>query len=132
MRLESICKQPLLARFTVLLALSGAPALAQGSDDCASATPISGYGTFAVNTTGATDSAQQSSSCTTAHSDVWFVYTATVTQLLPISLCNGTSADTVLAVYAGSGCPAPERADRRTAGRPAGARRVHARDAGRG
>src|SRR6187401_251444 len=105
MRIESLCKQPLLALVPLALALSGAPASAQGSNECATATPIAGYGTFAVDTTGATDSAQQTGACATAHSDVWFLYSATVTQLLPISLCGGTSADTVIAVYLGPGCP---------------------------
>jgi hypothetical protein len=104
MRIESICKQPLLALTPILLALSG-QVFAQGSNDCATATPIAGYGTFPVDTTGATDSVQQTGFCATAHKDVWFLYSATVTQLLPISLCGGTTADTILAVYPGSGCP---------------------------
>src|SRR5690349_2822870 len=107
MRIESFRKQPFLVLVPIVLALSGAPASAQGSNECATATPISGFGAFAVDTTGATDSAQQTGACATAHNDVWFVYSATVTQLLPISLCGGTSADTIIAVYPGSGCPLP-------------------------
>lgn len=51
-------------------ALLGAQAQAQGSDDCATATPISGTGSFAVNTVGSTDSPQQTGSCVTIHHDV--------------------------------------------------------------
>jgi hypothetical protein len=90
-----------------LLALGSAPAFAQGSNDCSSATPISGSGPFAVNTAGATDSPQQSGVCPTAHADVWFVWTAGATGSIDLSLCGGTGADTVAAVYSGSSCPAP-------------------------
>ncbi len=90
----------------VLLAGVSASAFAQGSDNCASATPIAGLGTFPVVTTGATDSAQQSGGCPLAHADVWFLWTATASQSVDISLCGGTGNDTVMAVYAGSSCPA--------------------------
>jgi hypothetical protein len=89
----------------LLLALSSSPAFAQGADNCASATPISGTGTFAVNTAGSSDSSQQSGACPVAHHDVWFRWTAGATQSVDLSLCGGASIDTVLAVYAGSSCP---------------------------
>jgi len=79
---------------------------AQGSNSCTTATAISGTGTFSVSTTGATDSAQQPSICPTIHRDVWFAWTATATQSMSLTTCGGTSADTVIAVYAGAGCPA--------------------------
>ncbi len=84
-----------------------AVAAAQGSNDCATATPISGLGTFAVNTTTATDSAQQSGTCPTAHRDVWFAWTATATNPVSIDTCGGVGVDSVIAVYSGSTCPAP-------------------------
>ncbi|MBK7642888.1 MAG: hypothetical protein IPJ19_07530 [Planctomycetes bacterium] len=90
---------------SVLLAFCAAPVFAQGTDNCASATAITGLGSFPVSTFGATDSAQQSGSCPTAHADVWFAWTATATQAVEVSLCGSTSADTVLAVYSGSSCP---------------------------
>jgi hypothetical protein len=90
----------------ILLALGGAPAFAQGANDCASATSIVGPGTFNVTTVGATDSTQQTGACPTAHCDVWFLWTASATQTMDVSLCGGTSADTVLAVYPGPACPA--------------------------
>jgi hypothetical protein len=78
---------------------------AQGSDDCSSATAISGLGTFAVNTTTATDSPQQAS-CPTAHKDVWFAWTATQTGTASFSTCGGVGVDTVMAAWPGPGCPA--------------------------
>jgi hypothetical protein len=93
-------------RCPIHLALCAAPAFAQGADDCASATPISGTGTFNVSSVGSTDSPQHSGACVPAHHDVWFVWTATATQSVDISTCGGTTANTVLAVYAGSTCPA--------------------------
>jgi len=93
-------------RWTLLSgAILAAHAGAQGSDDCGTATPISGSGTFAVSTVGSTDSPQQAGSCPTAHHDVWFAWTATATQSMSLTSCGGTSADTVLAVYPGSSCP---------------------------
>ncbi|MBK7876279.1 MAG: hypothetical protein IPJ77_11060 [Planctomycetes bacterium] len=81
-------------------------AAAQGSNDCATATVIAGTGTFNVVTTGATDSAQQSGTCPTAHNDVWFKWTAPSSGLFSMATCGGSSIDTVLAVYQASACPA--------------------------
>jgi len=80
-------------------------AQAQGSDDCSTAAAISGTGTFAVNTTAATDSAQQPNTCVLIHRDVWFAWTAAATQSMSLSTCGGTTVDTVESVYAGSTCP---------------------------
>ncbi len=96
---------PRLAPLFGCVALLCARSLAQGSDNCASATSISGAGSFGVSTAGATDSAQQPGACTAIHRDVWFAWTATSTQSMSLSFCGGASADTVVAVYAGSGCP---------------------------
>jgi hypothetical protein len=79
---------------------------AQGSNSCTTATVISGTGTFAVSTVGATTSSQQSAACVTANRDVWFRWTAASTETMQLSTCGGTSTDTVVAVYAGSACPA--------------------------
>jgi len=104
MDLEAFQK-PLVLRCTLALALSGAPAFAQGNNDCSTATPIVGAGTYVVSTIGATDSPQQPGQCPTIHRDVWFVWTAAATENVDVSLCGGVSSDTVLAVYAGSACP---------------------------
>jgi hypothetical protein len=90
-----------------LLAVSAltTSALAQGSNDCATPTPIAGLGSFAVDTTGATDSAQQPSGCPAAHRDVWFVWTSPISGMVNVNTCGTVSADSVLAVYSGSACP---------------------------
>ncbi|MBK7641896.1 MAG: hypothetical protein IPJ19_02425 [Planctomycetes bacterium] len=94
----------------VLLSVSisaslGLPASAQGADDCSAASPIAGTGTFAISTIGSTDSPQQTGACSTIHHDVWFLWTAPATQSMQLSTCNGTFADTVVAVYPGASCP---------------------------
>ena len=76
-----------------------------GSDDCSSALVIAGTGTFPFDTTGATTSSQQSGSCTTANLDVWFRWTAASSGPATLSLCGGTTQDTVIAAYNGAGCP---------------------------
>jgi hypothetical protein len=91
--------------FLFALSISAATAGAQGSNNCTTATVISGTGSFAVNTAGATDSPQQPSGCPTIHRDVWFAWTATATQSVHFTTCGGMSADSVLAVYATTGCP---------------------------
>ncbi|MCY2959058.1 MAG: hypothetical protein NTY35_02745 [Planctomycetota bacterium] len=78
-----------------------------GADDCANASTfaISGTGTFAVDSTTATDSPQIGTGCVQAHRDVWFQWTATYTGNIELNLCGGTTTDSVVAVWAGSACP---------------------------
>jgi len=80
--------------------VGGAPA----NDNCSAASPISGGGPFNFDTTGATTSAQQSGNCGTAGQDIWYNWTATQTGTATLDLC-GTAFDTIVAVYAGAGCP---------------------------
>ncbi len=77
-------------------------AAAQGGNECTGATAISGNGTFNVNTTGATDSATQTGGCATRHNDVWFAWTASVTQFTQVQTCGGVAVDTVVAAYTGT------------------------------
>jgi hypothetical protein len=86
---------------------TGPSYLVGGSDDCAnaSANAITGPGTYAVDTTAATDSPQIGTGCVQAHKDVWFQWTATYTGTIELNLCGGTTTDTVVAVWAGSACP---------------------------
>ena len=84
--------------------------LAGGSDDCANAPAndaISGTGTFNVTTVGATASTQNPGCGGGTHLDVWFYWTATSSGPHTMSLCGGTTADTVAAVWADNGgaCP---------------------------
>jgi hypothetical protein len=77
------------------------------NDQCSAATPISGSGTFPFDTAAATTSPQQGLACGsgTCYSDVWFDWTAPANGLCNWSLCGGASFDTLIAVYAGAGCP---------------------------
>jgi len=95
-----------LLQLSLGAALLSLPAAAQGSDNCATATLISGTGTFAVSTVGSTTSTQQSGACPTAFHDVWFLWTAPVSEGMSLSTCGATTTDTVVAIYAGPLCPA--------------------------
>ena len=106
MRLAIPRRFSLAALSLILLAFGSTRAAAQGANDCANAVSIVGPGAFAVSTIGATDSPQQTGLCPVAHCDVWFVWTSTMTATMEVSLCGGTTMDTVLAVYPGPGCPA--------------------------
>jgi hypothetical protein len=80
--------------------LSGLAA-AQSSDECSNATPVAGYGSFSFNNASATDS-NNGSPCGSIGRDIWFAWTATVTENAEFSTCGGASFDTVLAAYSGS------------------------------
>ena len=90
----------LLAALSVL----AATARAQGGDDCAAPTAISGLGTFPVATTGATDSTQQGGVCVAVHNDVWFRWTAPASGSATLETCGGATVDTVAAAWTDGGC----------------------------
>jgi len=78
-----------------------------GNDSCASAAStdaISGYGTFAVNNTGATTGSPVGS-CGAMGRDVWLYWTAPATETVTISTCGLVTADSVIAIWA-DGSPA--------------------------
>ncbi len=79
---------------------------AQGTDACTSPTLVSGLGPHAFNNSTATNGPQSSVCSVTCGKDVWFRWTAPSTATYTLSLCGQASFDTVIAVYAGSGCPA--------------------------
>jgi hypothetical protein len=87
----------------LLLALScgTAPALADGSNSCAQATPI-GDGTFTGSTVGATNDGSASCGSSSTTPDVWFLYQAPASGVLSVDTC-GSAYDTVLSVH--SACP---------------------------
>ena len=100
----------ILRAFIGVLILS-TTALAQGSDDCATAQSISGLGSFPFNNAAATQGAQGQANAicnffgsTTVNHDVWFTWTSPVTDQIEIATC-GSTVDTKMALYAGSGCP---------------------------
>ncbi len=85
------------------------------NDDCS--TPVAlgtGTGTFPFSLISATTGTQgqQESACsyqgqTGIESDVWFTWTAPSIARARLSLCSGASLDSKVAIYNGSGCPAP-------------------------
>jgi hypothetical protein len=90
---------------TITLALAAGCLTAFASaqaDDCNAATGITGTGTYAFNTSGATDSAH--SPCAGLGTDVFWNWTATATENVTISTC-GAGFDSTLAAYDGAGCP---------------------------
>ena len=84
------------------------------NDDCASATAISGQGTFGFDNQLATIGAegQNEGHCNThggygsaiAH-DVWYTWTADATGYATVSTIGGTGVDSKIAAYNGAGCP---------------------------
>jgi len=82
-----------------------------GSDNCANASTadaISGNGTFAVTTVGATNGTPDAVGCVNTQLDVWFFWTAGATGSATLSLCGGATADTVVTVWpnnAAGACP---------------------------
>ena len=97
-----------LQKFLVASSLLAAPLMglagAQGADDCSNAQAISGVGSFAVDSSGATDGGP--SACGSMGTDVWFSWIAPSSANYQVSTCGGASWDTVLAVYSGS-CNSP-------------------------
>ncbi len=86
--------------------------LVGGSNDCANAAAndaISGPGSFAVNTVGATTGvAPQPVGFSTIKNDVWFYWTATITGVARLETCNSVTVDTKAAAWAsnnGTMCP---------------------------
>ncbi len=82
-------------------------------DDCSTPTSWIGSGAFAFDTSGATTGTQGQSEplCsfsgqTTISSDAWYIWTASSTGCVSLSLCGtGPAFDPKLAVYLGAGCP---------------------------
>lgn len=96
-------------------AAMGSPLAAPPANDaCASATPISGVGTFAFNTTEATTDGPSHAACIDdvvapgeggIARDVWYCWTAPCSGAVRIDTCGLTNVDTRLAVYNGCACP---------------------------
>lgn len=85
---------------------------AQGANDCASAQPVKGYGTYPFNTNGATTDGSANVLCSffsnqNIYNDVWFRFTAPETFVVEVSNCAQTSLDTKIAIYGGADCSAP-------------------------
>jgi hypothetical protein len=77
-------------------------------DDCQLPTALSGPGTYPFNSATATDGTTGTTSCAAAHKDLWYTYAATASGSATITTCGlitSPDVDTVIAVYAGAGCP---------------------------
>ena len=85
----------------VALVLVSGPALAQ-SDDCATAAPIAGAGSFPFTTVGSSDSGAIGTCNNPPSSDVWFRWTTGSEPDYRISICT-TDYDAVVALYDGCG-----------------------------
>ncbi len=84
-----------------------------GSDDCATATPIVGAGSYLYdNSTATTGTQGQNQTLCYAFgtsgisNDLWFEWTASATGSVTVHTCFSTQ-DTKIAAYLGGGCPAP-------------------------
>jgi len=85
------------------------------NDSCANPINLVGDGPHAFSTIGATTGVEGQTEplClffgfTDIYNDAWWTWTASTTGLYELTLCNGTShPDTRVAVYQGTGCPAP-------------------------
>ncbi len=85
-----------------LLAPAG---LAQGGNDCSSATPIAGFGTFAFDNTTATASGIADCNGLPTRKDLWFAWTSPVSGEVRYQTCNtSTPFDTRISVYADTNC----------------------------
>ena len=91
----------LVCVLTLLLGMANLAVGAPANNNCANATSVGNVTNLAFDTTSATFDGP--GHCTTAP-NIWYVYTATQSGGLTISLC-GSSYDTTLAVYDGSDCP---------------------------
>ncbi len=86
-----------------------------GSDDCASADPISGTGSFLFDNSMATTDGLGHAACFAfgtngIDNDVWFAWTAEATETVTVQTCGLTSVDTKIAVYDSTACPATDAA----------------------
>ena len=89
-----------LCALIISLALT-APLAQTQSDDCVSATPISGFGVRNFHT----HFASSVGGACSMGADVWFVWTAATTEIVTVDTCRSTAFDTVLAVFDGAQCP---------------------------
>jgi hypothetical protein len=75
------------------------------NDDCNTPLVIGPGGTGYDNTAATTGSQGQSTACGPIQDDLWFTWTATTSGTATVETCFQTASNTILAVYAGAGCP---------------------------
>ena len=94
-------KALLVCVLTLLLGMANLAVGVPSNDNCANATSVGNVTNLSFDTTSATSDGP--GHCTTGP-NIWYVYTATQSGGVTVSLC-GSSYDTTLAVYDGSDCP---------------------------
>ena len=90
--------------FLAVVLSVAAPLRAQGTDGCTAPTVISGVGTFPLDSSAATTTTA-GTDCIGMQNDVFWSWTAAVTDMHTITTCGLVGFDSVVAVYPGSGCP---------------------------
>lgn len=94
------------------LALLTSTAAAQGGNDCASATAIAGYGLYSFDNSAATTTGPADCNTRPARRDLWWTWTAPVTESVRFETCNtNTGFDTRIVVYTSDDCNALVVAD---------------------
>lgn len=90
------------------LFIAGSAAAQVPNDSCSSPEAAAGYGAFPFSTVGATNDSIGQTGCAAGqlYNDVWFCWTAAESGVVEASVCGTATFDTVMAVYAGCGCPA--------------------------
>ncbi len=91
---------------SICIAITEAPPAPPANDACANATPISGAGTFAFDSTNATPDGGTALCEGNGSPSVWFAYTGTPGTTATVETCNNANFDTVLAAI--PSCDGPE------------------------
>lgn len=84
--------------------LVGAAAAVNGSDTCATATPISGLGVHNFDNTGFSIDGPPDCNGQPVRRDMWYIWTCTATDGYSVSTCNGTILETRIVIYDGFDC----------------------------
>ena len=91
------------------LALSSFAFAQAPNDTCATPNPLSGFGTFAFTTVGATTDGAPDAAClffsqNQIYKDIWFCWTAPTSGPVSVATCSNATWDTKIAVYHGCDC----------------------------
>lgn len=91
-----------IARLSACTSLLLGTALGQGADLCANAQVVVGNGPHNFDNLSALTDGITTFNCGEIYNDVWFSFTATITESYSFSLCGQATHDTKIAVYDGS------------------------------
>ncbi|MFO1011154.1 MAG: hypothetical protein U1F29_13910 [Planctomycetota bacterium] len=98
------------AKAAAVVAPPTAPLAGVPGDDCTAPIALPSYGNFAFDNSLATTSAVPSGACglfgtNAMDHDLWFTWTSPSTGAVVVTTIGLTGIDSMLAIYAGSGCP---------------------------